>query len=164
MSVWETFIDWCEHIFSVSITPWEKCMNKWQELLLIKTSEAVEIVTITKSALSVLKGWGCNPTYQLSNKENGFCCKRKAFPILHLLCKYTDNHFKGTHNTARGKKGWQKVTRGLQRRHTPRNFIVSKLKCLLPMCAHNYWILSRLNICGIQCISCYPCVHITIAY
>ena len=62
-------------------------MNKWQELLL-----------------------RCNPTYQLSNKENGFCHEWKAFPNLQLLCKYTHNHFEGTHNTVRSNRKWQRVT------------------------------------------------------
>ena len=39
------------------------------------------------------------------------------------------------------------ATRGLQRRHIPRNF--SKL---LPMRAHNY---CRLNVCDMQCTSYY---------
>ena len=49
------------------------------------------------------------PTYQLSDKENGFCCDQKAFPILQLLCKYTHSHFKGTYNTARSKREWQRI-------------------------------------------------------
>ena len=46
----------------------------------------------------------CNPTYQLSNKENILCHEGNAVSILQLPGKYTDNYFKGTDNTARNKK------------------------------------------------------------
>ena len=36
-----------------------------------------------------------------------------------------------------------------------RNFNVSKLNGLLPMRAHNYCTLHGLNVCAMQCTSCY---------
>ena len=43
----------------------------------------------------------------------------------------------------------------LHRRHTPRNFNVSKLNCLLPLCADNCCLLHIINVCGMQCTSYY---------
>ena len=85
------------------ISGWSKQTNK-QAYTCTYTYNAVPLVSDSGFPQSVLT---CNPTHRLSNKENTFCHDRKALSVFQLLSKYTDNCVKGTHNTARSKKGWQ---------------------------------------------------------